>query len=142
MGVTPGDAAYPFLQAMLRMHEKAVRDLREIVGSTERAVLTTQQFDDIARRCAYSSQIATADHMRAHHWLDMRSMALAVLITAGLAGGAGIAAGYRFWGGAPTLTCGDQQGGRLCYYWMVQPTEAPKAAPPSDATPQQKLGKK
>jgi len=119
MGIIPGDPAYGFVQTMLRLLETTER-----INSRAAQPISDQQLREFTH-----GAVRLMETMLLRRMVQVnRGMVLGAIAVAMLCLGAGFGAGWITRGGAPSLICADQRGGRLCWVWTAPPTEPePKA---------------
>jgi hypothetical protein len=137
MGIILGDLAHAFVQAMQRQAdelERAGEELWRMLAEVRQpaATMADQQVEVIARRFAQAGHVQVVGIVR-NEFRRTWGLLLAGVVAAILLGFSG---GW-LWGRGPTLTCGDYQGGRLCWVWTTPPTETGRVAPDRGAEARQ-----
>jgi hypothetical protein len=113
------DPLRPALEAQLA----GVEAQAELVGAlSDIASRAAQPVSDQQLREFTHGAVRLMETLLLHRMVQVnRALVLGAMAAAIVCLCIGYGAGWLTWGGAPQLTCSDQQGGRYCGVWIVPP---------------------
>lgn len=129
------------VSTMLDMHEADQRERDERIAAAlseinrPPAVLTDKQVDDIGARLARGAVTWIGGMVQAanrRHYALMLAALLAAAIVGGVVTSLGFGLHRWLTPAPPALTCQDDRGGTVCFYWKVAPE------PPGKSTSERK----